>query len=458
MSSPARTVRKSLFIRIARLFLAGGLASILVAGLTGRLLYSNEERPRSLLRNHIAEVTTLLATQVSQDPTPAGIASLAARHPDRPLAVWEGDRVLFSNLPDAVQPQDFSAGAFPPDDRVRIKSLPDRLYASIDLGSRQVAVCFDIRAPRAMVVKGFLLLISVLAVIFFLVYRFVSRLLSPLGGLVQATQEFSRGNFTCRLPDSESAEFDELVAAFRQMAERLETAFVNNALVAGNVAHDLRFYLTRLRMTVEVDVADENARRSLIEDLDGLSRHLDQALEASRIGARKATYTFVPVVLEDLVAEALAAVHRPDREVGLDLEPGLKLLLDPHYFRILLVNLLDNARKYGSEIQVQTKTRGGSGCLESSPAGSPNEGNRFSLTIRNRPLLEMDPAALPFLSQPFFRPGKGREKETGGSGLGLFIARQIAEAHHFSLEISLSEGWFSVLIAGECGSALPPKK
>ena len=208
----------------------------------------------------------------------------------------------------------------------------------------------------------------------------------------------------------------ERAEAFRQ-ADELKTALI------ATVSHDLRTPLTTIKaLAHELAARGEEDALSIEEEADRLNGLVADLLDLSRLSAGELPLRIELDAVDDLVATTLdrlrgrsagriIRVLRLDHDVSE--EPILFARFDLAQSQRALVNLLENAIKYG-------------------PADEPIElwivriGDRVRLTVADRgPGIPDDERALIF--EPFYRP-KNARPDVGGAGLGLAIARRIAEA------------------------------
>lgn len=432
----------SLFFKIAVLFFTAAVSSFIVAAVSGRILYSNEERPRFILRKFVEEMNSLVLAEVRRDPSKNGLQSFSRLHPNVLFSLWKGKTKVFSNFPKDDEPNPELFETLDSDKGTIIKKIMNQYLSVVKADEFKCLIAYDFHPPSTLVVKTFVLLIVLIGVIFFVTYKFVAYLLSPVKELAAATEEVAGGNLRFRLESATSTEFGAVFKSFNNMTEHLETLFVNNTLLLGNVSHDLKFYLTRLRMTAEVEILDSEVRASVIEDIEGVTKLLERSLEAAKLGSKKVHYKLQPVCLSELLSKTIAGTNSPEKTLKATIlkatiAPDVFAQADSQYFAVLLHNLYDNALKHGTEPEVTLSADSG----------------EFVLAWKNRPAQPLSQSDLPFLSQPFFQGEKGRNKENHGAGLGLFIVRQIAEAHLFSFVVSLENDWFEVRISGPC--ALP---
>src|SRR6478672_563339 len=220
----------------------------------------------------------------------------------------------------------------------------------------------------------------------------------------------------------------ERAEAFRQ-ADELKTALL------ATVSHDLRTPLTTIKaLAHQLAARGEEDALSIEEEADRLNGFVADLLDLSRLSAGELPLRLELDAVDDLVATTLdrlrgrsagrtIRVARLDHDVNE--EPILFARFDLAQSQRALVNLLENAIKYG-------------------PPDEPIElwiarlGDRVRLTVADRgPGIPEEEVALIF--EPFYRP-KGSRPDVGGAGLGLAIARRIAEAQGGSLTYATRAG------------------
>lgn len=270
-------------------------------------------------------------------------------------------------------------------------------------------------------------LVFVLVVTFVFLFLYIRRVLRPLGLMIRVTRAMSQGNLDSRLPEADTREFDLLFRSFNDMAEKLEASFTNHRMMLGNISHDLKHHLNRMKLTVELDVPDEAARRSLNEDIGSILHYVERAREALRAVGGRSLFQMAETDLSGMVA-GLSAEAKIPAEVA----PGIATRADATFLPQLVRNLLDNAGRHGRDPRVRLL----------------REGPGFVLEVENGLAQPIDPKELPLLFQPFYR-GDASRTRVQGSGLGLFIARSVAEGHGFDLRLELPEaGRFKATVTG----------
>jgi signal transduction histidine kinase len=281
------------------------------------------------------------------------------------------------------------------------------------------------------------LVLAALGISSALLARSISR---PLGTLSAAATRLGAGDLAARATLDRDDELGEVGRAFDGMADRVVTLLrAEKALLAG-VSHELRTPLARIRVALEI--ADEGdvatARASLADitdDLGELERLVDELLTAARLELGQSTPgapTLRPTTVEaaSLVAtasERFLAMHPEHRLDAAVADSAGRLEADPGLIARVLNNLLDNAAKYSAP---------SAGWVRLEVEGN---GREVTFTVEDHGA-GIAPEDLPHVFTPFFRADPSRSRRTGGFGLGLSLARSIAEAHGGRLELASEPG------------------
>ena len=233
--------------------------------------------------------------------------------------------------------------------------------------------------------------------------------------LARAAELVGRGERGAPLRETGARELREATRAFNAMQERMHRYLDSRTQVLAAMSHDLRTPLTRLKLRVE-SLNDEALRERFNADLDEMQRMVTGALNLFRGMNDDEPLKPSPST------SSLRSSQRELAEVGTRVEvTGDKPALchaRPTALKRCLSNLLSNAAKYGKN-----------------PAVAIEDGAN-ELVIR---VLDDGPGIpaemLEQVFEPFFRLESSRNADTGGVGLGLSIARDIAQAHGGSLTL-----------------------
>jgi signal transduction histidine kinase len=251
------------------------------------------------------------------------------------------------------------------------------------------------------------------------------RILAPVRDLTRAATRFGKGDFSSRVTDEGSGEIAELTRSFNSMAQNLTEAEQRRRALVADIAHELRTPLSNLRGYLEaindgVVKPDETTIRSLAEEAGALSHLVSDLQELSLADAGALKLDLQTADISDIINATVTAVQPKAAGRGLavnaavapDLPP---VYVDVHRIRQVLQNLLENAVAHtesGGTITVTAHQRAG---FISVAVADTGEG--------------IPPEDLNYIFERFYRVDKSRTRATGGTGLGLTIARRLVEAH-----------------------------
>lgn len=303
--------------------------------------------------------------------------------------------------------------------RVRAKSPPALWVHAPTLGEDWVRVPLyphPLRGQRIWSVLGWFLGIGLLSTA--AAWIFVRQLSAPLKRLVIAARQFGQGR-SVRLPAGDTpSEMAEVYRAFNQMAEDVEQAGRERELMLAGVSHDLRTPLTRLRLSLEFLDHDSELTDDMVRDIEDMDAILDQFLAFIRDGRDEPVEE---LVLPELIREVVAPYNQKSEQVRLFLEAVPAFPLRRVSIKRLIVNLIENALRYGgSPVEIVLSVAGD----HSAPY--------VVLSVMDRGA-GIDPNELSNIVNPFIRGDSARGGK--GAGLGLAIVKRIASLHGGSVEL-----------------------
>ena len=292
---------------------------------------------------------------------------------------------------------------FPPDGVSMLTQvrLQDGTWASFDTQLSQAAAGLPWRVLLTLaILLAAVLLLSYVAV------RWVTR---PLNVLATAADELGRDINRPPLPESGPLEVSRAAHAFNTMQASLVRFIDERTRLLTAMSHDLKTPITRMRLRTEL-LENDSLREKFEKDLLEMESMVTQTLEFMRGVARREPEQLVDVMalLESLQADNEAM----GRSVAIEGRTTRPFSAVPQLLKRCFSNLIDNATVYGQHAEIRVDE-------------GPSE-----LTIRIR---DHGPGIpdheLERVFEPFFRLEGSRSRETGGTGLGLGIARNIARAH-----------------------------
>jgi signal transduction histidine kinase len=200
------------------------------------------------------------------------------------------------------------------------------------------------------------------------------------------------------------------------MQARIRRDVQERTYMLAAITHDLQTPLTRLRLRLE-KVDDEALHDKLVADLSAMQDTIREGLELARSADLREA--FQPIDLDSLLDSACADAHDAGQDVTLQGKTGAAVLGAPNALRRALMNLIDNAVKYGRLARVEAGVEGKLAVVRIRDAGPGIPEDQLGTVL-----------------DPFFRLESSRSRETGGTGLGLTIARNIAERHGGTLTLA----------------------
>jgi len=264
------------------------------------------------------------------------------------------------------------------------------------------------------------------------------RMTSPIGALARAARRLGHGDLSERVRLQGEGEVAALAEAFNSMAADLEYAEQLRRNMVADVAHELRTPLSNIRGYLEaihdgMIKPDAAAIRSLNEETALLSRLVNELQELSLAEAGELKLVYQAEDITDLVKQAVTP-WQPQLTAGeislsLELPDNLPLVtIDWQRVNEVLHNLLKNA--------VAHTPKGGAINVA---AGAKGKWVEVSVSDTGEGIPAED---LPHIFERFYRVDKSRARATGGSGLGLTIAKRLIEAHGGTIAVQskLGEG------------------
>jgi len=401
-------LKRSLRLKLLLVFLllALGMALIFVVGSQRALGNGWRQAVAPLLADYVDR----LATDIGSPPSVERARALADRLPisiriDGPVVRWQSEAT-----------GDDAAGAGSVR-RWRDDDGPRLLERTTADGHHIVFGWADLpwkNQPRTIgwVTLGLLLSITALA------YGYLRRLLRPLDDIRAGAQRFGRGEFTVPIQVRRRDELGDLAQHVNTMAQDIDKMLQGQRALLLAISHELRSPLTRARLNAELlpeDPATRTVRDALLRDLAEMRDLIADLLESERLSGAKVALHREPTDLAALVADVLAAREDAARctlrtGVALPLVP-----LDRVRLRLAVRNLVDNALRHGGEAGPVTVTL------------DVTDGHARLVVRDVGPGVQE--AQLVRLAEPFYRTDDARQRSTGGVGLGLYLARLVAQAH-----------------------------
>jgi two-component system osmolarity sensor histidine kinase EnvZ len=247
---------------------------------------------------------------------------------------------------------------------------------------------------------------------------FLRNQIKPILRLSEAAESFGKG----RPPPEDfrprgAREVRQAANAFIEMRDRIERHVEQRTVMLAGVSHDLRTVLTRFRLQLAL-FEDSPELEALRNDIDEMQAMLEDYMAFAKGGSGE---DIVRVDIAETLGEVKAQAHgAKDVAIEIDNAP-LIVPLRRHAFKRAVANLVNNAARFAEHVKVTAKRQDG------------------SLTVA----VEDDGPGIPeaereHVFRPFYRLDHARNQDSGSTGLGLAIARDIARTHGGDIELSQS--------------------
>ncbi len=277
-----------------------------------------------------------------------------------------------------------------------------------------------------------------LAFAFLMAFLLSKHLTRPINTIISGTNILMKGDYKKRLLKTTQDELGTLTDNFNNLAATLEKNQKNRFQWMSDTSHELRTPLTILKAQLSaiqdgLFKADEKRIELFIEEIDNLSHIVNDLYQLSSSDAGALTYEKTAIQPIHLLKQVLINFEPKLRSQQLSLDTrslsseslnrdGFTLLADKDRLRQLFSNLLENSCRYtdaGGKIQVLVKCHA----------------QQLEIRIQDSsPGVQKDVQEKLF--ERFFRVEQSRNRQHGGSGLGLSLCQQIIEAHQGSIQAS----------------------
>lgn len=247
------------------------------------------------------------------------------------------------------------------------------------------------------------------------------RITRPLKALTRRVEDFA-GNRTLdgQLDPDGPDDIQGLIVAHNAMEARIAAMLDEKDVMLGAIGHDLKTPLAALRVRIEA-VDDDVERGRMAATIEDINRSLDDILSLARVG--RPSDPIEPNELSALVADVIGEFEDMGEAVELGETDRIVVPIRATWLRRALRNLVSNALRYGQRARVSLAREGRMAVLriEDDGPGIP-EGD------------------IARMMEPFTRLDASRNSGTGGTGLGLTLARAIADQHGGTLVLANRRG------------------
>ncbi len=246
------------------------------------------------------------------------------------------------------------------------------------------------------------LLLSLIALLF------MRNQIKPIRRLAEAAEAIGKGREVPWFKPEGAAEVRQAAAALLVMRDRLRRQITQRTAMLAGVSHDLRTPLTRMKLQLAL-MPDSPEKQEFTTDITDMETMLEAYLAFAR---GEEAEPVVQVNLSELLAEIVSLTHRQKPHIILNVPEGVSIMVRRHAMKRCLINLISNALRYGKQALVNVALRD-----HAIDIVIDDDGPGIDVSQREE------------VFRPFLRLDESRNPTTGGVGLGLTIARDIARYH-----------------------------
>jgi two-component system osmolarity sensor histidine kinase EnvZ len=302
--------------------------------------------------------------------------------------------------------------------RVDATSDPNTIIVRVQLPDGVLTATMSPKRLTTSTTYIFILWMIGSSLVFFAVAAvFLRNQVKSLRRLAAAADGFGKGRPIAFSKVEGALEVRQAAVAFIQMRDRIQRQIHQRTEMLAGVSHDLRTPLTRMKLALAL-MGDDPALAELRSDVEEMEHLVQIYLDFAR---GEGTETPVDTDVAALLSDIAAAAAREGKTVSLDQPPELFVPIRPNALRRCLGNLIANGSRYGTHVWLTSRAAedGVDILVDDDGPGIP-------------------PAERDHVFQPFIRLDSSRNPSTGGIGLGLTIARDVARSHGGDVRLETS--------------------
>jgi signal transduction histidine kinase len=436
-------LRRSLSFRLLAIFLV--LAVLFVYGtiLAIRWIYSSDAL-RELISGHLALHVEYVRQDIGDPPRIERAIGITRKVPvdiriAGPDINWASDErfpqmselkfgasEIFSQEPEAWLNEL---------ENVEFAILNKHRFLKIDQGSYAIVVSSPriSEVPSGPALLPFIVGSGLIWLLF--AYIAVRWLFNPIDSIREGAARIGKGDFGHRITGYRKDQLGDLAEDVNKLASDVRGMLDAKRHLLLGISHELRSPLSRLRLALEF-LPDGSQKEDLRVEIAEMEQIVATLLEAERLNTRHAPLNRTPVAVRELVDQLIADYF--DRETNrIEVrfaDDSIIANVDDARLILLIKNLLSNALRYSDAatgpVTLQIGMEQGDLVIrvqDHGPGFSSEQGGH--------------------IGEPFFRGDPSRTRQTGGTGLGLYISRLVAEAHGGSLRLDPNYAAGACLIA-----------
>jgi len=244
----------------------------------------------------------------------------------------------------------------------------------------------------------------------------------PLSRLAEAAETLGISLDCKPIAEDGPSEVARAAVAFNRMQAQIKDHLAERMQILASISHDLQTPITRMRLRAEL-MENDDQQKKWLSDLNAMQILVEEGITYAR-SAQKTTEAICRVDVDALLDSIVCDYSDAGQQVSISGEVGQITQTRPYALKRIITNLLDNALKFATDVEIQI--------------------THPSPTLLAVSVLDRGPGIpeheLEAVMQPFYRLETSRNRNTGGTGLGLAIAQQLSRALQGTIKLSNREG------------------
>jgi len=261
--------------------------------------------------------------------------------------------------------------------------------------------------------------------VLFISYKILNIQLTPIKRAIASATHISRGDLTYRISEHPNNDLGKLTKGLNGMAENLEQLFASKNELLLSVSHELRSPMARMKVLLALLTEDETVSK-LSNEINKMDEIVEQLIESERLRDSNKMLNLETYFFPNILTDVLNSF---DSEKNIKLEgniPEIAIDIDLGRFKFLIRNLIDNALKHS---------------INSSPVMVSCRRVKSELAICVRDFGSgIEESFISEIFEPFSQANDVNNRSNNGVGLGLFLCKRIALAHHGDLSVTSELG------------------
>ncbi len=329
---------------------------------------------------------------------------------------------------------DIAEGREPSREGVEAARYKNRTYAKIPFGDYTIFLVtpkMSVPVQRTYIVEA---IIAITLLILLICYALVQRIFRPIKSIEEGANQIGQGQLEYRIDVKQKDELGSLAQKINQLAVNVQEMLAAKQRLNLGVSHELRSPLTRARLEVEL-LEDSKIKEDLLNEINAMETIIANLLDSEAINYGHKKLKLKLFELSDMISQLIQkSGFLADSNIAfIPLDYAAQVEADKTLFEVMIKNILENALRYnpveGEPIQIRVEQ-----VEETYEIKIRDFGPGFSKEDLTK------------VTEPFYRTGQSRSRQSGGFGLGLYLCRQIVEAHQGTIAIANHEKTGAVVV------------